>query len=362
MITLGDEFPIHQTPEPVQQVFTSDRNFYDRFFFNGYWRDGEPFFEAALGLYPNLGIIDAAFGVVYAGTQHCLRASRELGPERMATRVGPIAVEIVEPLRRLRIRVEHDEIRADLQFEGRAAPIEEPRFTRRSGPRLVQDLTRFTQHGGYSGTLAVGGKTFEASPSRTWGCRDRSWGIRRLGPRDPAGIPRKEPVQFFWLWSPANFEDLCTHFCVDEKADGSRWHEFGAIVPAEFTARPEPATAVDWSLEYAPGTRHARRAEIWLKTRSGETRIDLHPLYNFYMQGLGYGHPKWGHGMYLGPSAFAYESFRLADVDETQPIAQHVHALCEARAGERRGMGILEMLILGPHERSGFREFLDMHP
>jgi hypothetical protein len=25
-------------------------------------------------------------------------------------------------------------------------------------------------------------------------------------------------------------------------------------------------------------------------------------------------------------------------------------------------MGILEMAILGPHERSGFKEFLDMHP
>jgi len=24
-------------------------------------------------------------------------------------------------------------------------------------------------------------------------------------------------------------------------------------------------------------------------------------------------------------------------------------------------MGILEMAILGPHERSGFKEFLDMH-
>ena len=40
MITQGDDYPIHQTPEPVQQVFTSDRNFYDRFFFNGYFREG----------------------------------------------------------------------------------------------------------------------------------------------------------------------------------------------------------------------------------------------------------------------------------------------------------------------------------
>jgi len=50
MITPGDDFPIHQTPEPVEQVFTSDRNFYDRFFFNGYWRDGEPYFSVAMGI------------------------------------------------------------------------------------------------------------------------------------------------------------------------------------------------------------------------------------------------------------------------------------------------------------------------
>ncbi|MEM1151334.1 MAG: hypothetical protein AAGI03_12375, partial [Pseudomonadota bacterium] len=35
MLTEGDEYPIHQTPEPVAYA-GSDRNFYDRFFFNGY--------------------------------------------------------------------------------------------------------------------------------------------------------------------------------------------------------------------------------------------------------------------------------------------------------------------------------------
>ena len=76
MITSGDDFPIHQTPEPVQQVFTSDRNFYDRFFFNGYWREAEPYFAVAMGIYPNVGIIDAAISVVHGGVQHCVRASR----------------------------------------------------------------------------------------------------------------------------------------------------------------------------------------------------------------------------------------------------------------------------------------------
>jgi len=59
MLTAGDEYPIHQTPEPI--AFSgSDRNFYDRFFFNGYSADGETFFAAAMGIYPHLNIIDAA--------------------------------------------------------------------------------------------------------------------------------------------------------------------------------------------------------------------------------------------------------------------------------------------------------------
>src|SRR5882762_8071247 len=178
MITQGDDYPIHQTPEPVQQVFTSDRNFYDRFFFNGYFREGEPYFALAMGIYPNVGLIDCAFSVVAGGVQHCVRASRVLGADRLDTRVGPISIEIVKPLRQLRLRIDHPEISADLTFDARAAAIEEPRFTRRNGPRIAMDLTRLTQHGGYTGKLHIGGKTYEASPTKTWGSRDRSWGVR----------------------------------------------------------------------------------------------------------------------------------------------------------------------------------------
>ena len=49
MLTWGDEYPIHQTPEPVW-VAGSDRNFYDRYFFNGYSKDGSVFFGAAFGI------------------------------------------------------------------------------------------------------------------------------------------------------------------------------------------------------------------------------------------------------------------------------------------------------------------------
>ncbi len=362
MITKGDDYPIHQTAEPVALPSTSDRNFYDRFFFHGYFREGEPFFALGMGLYPNLGIIDAGFSVIAGGVEHCVRASRELGGDRLDTHVGPVSVEIVKPMRSMRVRVDHKEVKADLMFEARAMPIEEPRFSRQSEGHRFFDLTRFTQHGGWSGKLTVGGKTYEAAPSRVWGCRDRSWGVRPIGPRDPAGVPDKLPPQFFWLWSPCNFEDVVTHFDVNENSDNTRWHEFGAVAKTELSQPAEIATAVDWNIQYAPRTRHAKTAEILIRTASGEHRVHLQPLYNFYMQGIGYGHPKWGHGMYVGPEASEYESFRIADVNETDMLHQHIQAVCRAKLGAREGMGILEMFIMGTHQKSGFKDIFDMHP
>ena len=99
MLTAGDEYPIHQTPEPI--AFSgSDRNFYDRFFFNGYSADGETFFAAAMGIYPHLNIIDAAVSILRDGKQHSVFFSRPLNMERMNTYVLRFSVEVVEPLKR----------------------------------------------------------------------------------------------------------------------------------------------------------------------------------------------------------------------------------------------------------------------
>mgnify|MGYP003394739499 FL=1 len=49
MLTKADDYPVHQTAEPIAYAGT-DRNFYDRYFFNGYAPDGEVVFAAALGV------------------------------------------------------------------------------------------------------------------------------------------------------------------------------------------------------------------------------------------------------------------------------------------------------------------------
>ena len=85
MLTRFDDYPIHQVPLPVAQPATSDRNFYDRYFFNGYLPEREVFFGAAMGLYPDRRVIDAAFSVVHNGRQKNLYASsraRSIGDTR----------------------------------------------------------------------------------------------------------------------------------------------------------------------------------------------------------------------------------------------------------------------------------------
>lgn len=361
MLSKADDYPIHQTSEPIAHVGTSDRNFYDRYFFNGYARDGSTYFAAALGSYPNRQVVDAAFSVVHDGRQYVLRASRLAGPERMETVVGPIGVEVIAPLERLRLTVQPNRwgISGDLVFTRRAPVLEEPRFLRRIGGRIFMDYTRLTQHGEWTGTLEVADQRIDVGAQRFWGSRDRSWGIRPVGERE-AGVS-SFPLQFFWLWAPINFEDLCTHFDVNEDADGEQWHGAGMLIP--HGGAVEAMQSVAYSLTLQSGTRHARRAEIVLQPKTGEPHvIALQPLYNFYMIGLGYGHPQWGHGMFVGDNEVAGESWALSAIDPSIPLHLHVQAVCAANLGTRRGIGVLEQLILGPHKPTGFKELLDLAP
>jgi hypothetical protein len=363
MLTRFDDYLVHQTAEPVAHPASGDRNVYDRYFFNGYTRAGDLFFGAALGLYPNRQVMDAAFSVVRGGVQHVVRASRLAPGERAETRVGPIAVEVVEPLVALRVRVEPNPhgLEADLLFRARTAPIEEPRFAHRIEGRLVMDSTRLTQLGTWEGTVAAGGARLALAPAETLGTRDRSWGVRPVGEPE-AGAPRMPP-QFFWLWAPLHFDDACTLFAVAEDAGGRPWHAHGMVAPAGRVAEPaaiESMASVAHRVSWRPGTRRAARAEITLVPHEGAPRaIALEPILTFQMLGLGYLHPEWGHGMWKGPDAAGGESWTLAELDPMDPRHLHVQQLCRARMDGREGLGVLEQLVLGPHAPSGFRSLLD---
>ena len=159
MITPGDDYPLHQTPRPVRDPGT-DPNAYDRFFFNGYDRGATTYFACALGLYPGRNVMDGAFAVVLDGIQHNVIASRILGADRLDTQVGPVRVDILEPLRRLRIVVDdHDAsgVAAELVFTARGPAFEEDPYRWGPGLRPTFEYTRMTQSGTWTGTITAGG-------------------------------------------------------------------------------------------------------------------------------------------------------------------------------------------------------------
>jgi hypothetical protein len=363
MLSKADDYPIHQTPEPIAYA-GSDRNFYDRYFFNGYAADGSTFFAVALGVYPALNVMDGAFCAVVDGVQHNVRASRVLGMERMDTRVGPLSVEVVEPLRSLRVRLARNEhgIAAEVLFCGRAAAIEEPRFTYRIGPRTIMDYTRLTQNGSYEGWIEVKGKRIDVSGFL--GTRDRSWGVRPVGAQDSQPVAPPSQPQFYWLWAPMNFEDRITLYHNNADRDGKPWNTHAVMAP---TGEAEALHMASCSSEVAfkAGTRHARAATIAMRDADGGAyRIELTPQWNFYMSGLGYTHPEWGHGRYRGELAIGYDAFETAKVAENESPFLHVQAFSKAVLSgpnglERKGYGVLEQLIIGPHKPSGFTGLID---
>ena len=371
MLTKGDDYPIHQTPEPIAFSGT-DRNFYDRYFFIGYAPAGEGdqdlFFSAALGVYPQLNIVDASFCIVRDGVQTALHASRWLRMERMDLVVGPISIEIVEPLQTLKLLVDSPEhgIKAEIVFVGRAFPIEEPRFTRRNGPRAFMDYTRLTQNGRYTGWVDRDGKRW--SVDGFVGTRDRSWGVRPVGTRDAQEVVPPQSPQFFWIWSPTNFKTGSLFFHTNDDAHGEPWNRRAVWAPdGAGVDGLEEIKDSDISIDWQSGSRHAKGAELVIRSANTRRTMTFKPRYNFFMLGLGYGHPKWGHGQNHGELAVEREDMTTAQVNVQAPFHLHIQALCEityrdAAGAEEVGRGVLEQLAMGPHAPSGFKSILDWAP
>ncbi len=371
MLSPFDDYPIHPGADPIAHPATGDPNHYDRYWFNGHQKDGEFYFGAAMGHYPVRGVIDAAFSIVLDGVEHSVFASGRMPLDR-STAVGPLRIEVLEPMRVVRYVVEPNEhgISCDLTFRATTVAVEEPR-QRIVSPQgtLAMDHTRLTQWGVWEGTVTVDGTEVRIDPSQVPGTRDRSWGMRPAGPQVPTNWEPKMP-NAFWLWAPLHFEDRYTHLALHEHPDGRRWLETALVLD------PMPAGAAPWSTEgvrecsrirhelvWQPGTREIASATLRFEDPlEGEVTIELEKKFTFRMRGIGYSHPYWTHGSNHGELETGRESIKLDDFDPTDFFSLHLQNLVVARMGDRTGIGVLEQACFGPHEPSGLTGLNDGHP
>ena len=278
--------------------------------------------------------------------------------ERMAMAVGPISIEIVEALNVLRLRVEPFEgVAADITFTGRAFPIEEPRFTHRIGPRAFMDYTRMTQNGRYAGWIEVDGEKQDLAAG-SMGTRDRSWGVRPIGARDPQPMPGAPLPGFFWQWTPINFPAGSLFFHVNNDQHGKAWNTRAAWAGEGAAEVAEGHGSMRTRLE--PGTRWPLGGTLSLALRGAPEQVTFEPLGRFQMRGLGYTSPEWGHGMHHGPLRIEREDIVLADCDPLAPENLHVQVPVLVTGSDgSEGIGVFEQLIIGPFAPLGLDEFLD---
>ena len=154
-ITPFDDYPIHQAIEPVTIPGPSDRNFYDRYFFNGLDPENEYIFEIGIGLYPNRHVIDAHFSISYQGKQYSFHASQRLDQDRLPIKVGPMTLTIDEPMNKLTFILQDpdNKLSCNLQFSANSVAHQEPRSVLTEGTRTIMNTIRFTQLGKWTGEI-----------------------------------------------------------------------------------------------------------------------------------------------------------------------------------------------------------------
>jgi hypothetical protein len=361
-----DDYPVHQISEPIRHVGPSDRNFYDRYYFNIHGADGihgtddELFAVIGVGQYPNLSVADAFISVLWGDDHRVVRSSKVLGADRLDASVGPIRVEVIKGLEQVRVIVEPNEwgIELDAVYDGFSQAHLESRHFARQFSRVTFDSTRFAQLGSWTGSLKVGEREVRLDPKRYWGCRDRSWGVRPVGESEPPGIRVTDTDRnFFWIYAPVRFEDEAMVTIIQERSNGERMlqdahrvYPIGSGRDADWLGRPEH------ELRFAPGSRSVTGATLSYFGAHGKktAEVEVETLMAFpLLLGSGYGlEPDWKHGMYQGELVIQGQSIPPADPSYSNWALTEYAAkfTCNGKVG----YGMLECAVSGPHEQYGF--------
>jgi hypothetical protein len=290
-VLLGmDEYPYHQITATFAGVGGTDPAWNDGHYLCLSDAAGEVALASTLRLYQNNDVMDGFVCVRHAGKQHNIRVSRRLRPDMGTLAVGPLRLEIVEPLRAVRLVLEDNEhdISLDVMCRSMVLPYEDPAEATRVDGRLISERITYEVTGKCDGWVRVGGDRIQLNPATDSFFRNHSWGYQagRGGPRlygaPFVGAPRRVPGVRQWVLF--DMRDHGGFWFVDPSGRSASGK--GAIL---YPDRSVPVVGVAHELEFYDGGRRLRGGTVRLTDADGGVReYTIEDLGWVYTQGGGY--------------------------------------------------------------------------
>ncbi len=231
--TALDERFAHQIPEPFPNVVHYHQDWRESLFFIMHQR-GEPGDVLILTLahFAARQEMDSLQLGRVGDSSIMARHLRKVDGDQDDFRVGPITIDIAEPLKKIRLVAapsDQTPVSFDITFAARTAPYQLRRGTMKAKHEIIWDQSHMFQSGTYNGSYTHKGKTFRID--NWWGQRDHSWGVR-----SHARCP-------LWMWMPIQLEEGMLSVWHWEYPNGARVYTDGCFAPADGS---EPIPVIDF--------------------------------------------------------------------------------------------------------------------
>lgn len=374
-LTSADESFTHQITDTFAVVGTSDPAWTEKVCAMAMSRDGSLQIGFGLGRYPNRNVLDAYAAVSRGAEQLTVRASRSLASAAETTAVGPIHYEVLEPMERVRFRLDANDVQPiafDIEFGAKVPPRLEERTFMRDQFRVSADLVRYHQTGVPLGWIEVDGVRTTVEPDTWVSTRDHSWGVRYdVGPPaadrgDQNAFP--SGVGFMMVWCPALLERpdgshyaLHMHFTKIQMPGFEQKTVTGGIEYPDGTV--DEFTDLTPELNFDPDNRRLLGGTISATMADGSERpIRIEVLGDTGVHlgaGLYFGFDGHHHGEWRGE--FHLDGERIADC-RTPDAARRLHQIRDTAVrvhdpvGEGVGWGNCQPIAAGPWPELGLAD------
>lgn len=359
-LSAPDEYFHHQVSMPHAMVGSSDPSWRER-----YWisiqdtENQDTVLTCGIGQYPNQDVQEAFVCLAQGGTQRNLRLARALAPANDVMRVGPFSIEVVDPLRELRLVLDDNPtgIGFDLRWIGSMEPALEGKHFQITRSRVTYDAIRYVQLGRAAGTLHTPEGARELRPETWWGERDHSWGTRPL-PRVEGQPPGNRPDWLMLMFCPIQLPDFGLHFYLYEAEPGRPLHLSAAFTEplaggrADSPVADEVITGIEHDLRWVPGAPAATLSggTIVLTLSDGrKLTFEITALPGrACLRGGGYeGWNGWFQGHWKGENSLEHDEWDLTDTSQFYRYAKASsdHLIKVEHDGEI-GYGVMEYMVL----------------